>query len=80
MFSYSDTQRYRLGTNYLQLPINHPMHTSIRNFQRDGPQTYTNNQGGAPNYYPNSFDKLKNVISAAISSYNVSGDVARYDQ
>lgn len=23
-FAYSDTQRYRLGTNYLQLPINRP--------------------------------------------------------
>ena len=23
-FSYSDTQRYRVGTNYLQLPVNQP--------------------------------------------------------
>lgn len=23
-FSYSDTQRYRVGANYLQLPINAP--------------------------------------------------------
>ena len=26
-----------------------------RNYQRDGPMTVTNNQGGAPNYFPNSF-------------------------
>src|SRR5699024_7142577 len=34
-FSYSDTQRYRLGANYLQLPINAPI-TSVRTNQRRG--------------------------------------------
>ncbi|XP_031347420.1 catalase-like [Photinus pyralis] len=52
LFSYSDTQRYRLGTNHLQLPINSSF--KVQNFSRDGPQTI-NNQGGAPNYHPNSF-------------------------
>ena len=27
----------------------------FRNYQRDGPMTVSNNQAGAPNYYPNSF-------------------------
>ena len=27
-FSYSDTQRYRVGPNYLQLPVNRPPRTS----------------------------------------------------
>ncbi len=34
-FSYSDTQRYRVATNYLQLPINAPK-THIATNQRDG--------------------------------------------
>ena len=34
-FSYSDTQRYRVGTNYLQLPINAPK-TPVATNQRDG--------------------------------------------
>ncbi|HEU0137046.1 MAG TPA: catalase, partial [Flavobacterium sp.] len=34
-FSYSDTQRYRVGTNYLQLPINRPAKHVATN-QRDG--------------------------------------------
>ncbi|MFC4454080.1 catalase [Deinococcus sonorensis] len=34
-FSYSDTQRYRVGTNYLQLPINAPRKHVATN-QRDG--------------------------------------------
>jgi catalase len=38
-FSYSDTQRYRVGTNYLQLPVNHPK-TQVATNQRDGNLTY----------------------------------------
>ncbi|HEX2912360.1 MAG TPA: catalase [Chloroflexia bacterium] len=38
-FSYSDTQRYRVGPNYLQLPINQPKNTVATN-QRDGQMTY----------------------------------------
>ena len=35
-FSYSDTQRYRVGTNYLQLPINQPKNVNVFTGQRDG--------------------------------------------
>jgi catalase len=38
-FSYSDTQRYRVGPNYLQLPINAPIKRPATN-QRDGQMTY----------------------------------------
>jgi catalase len=38
-FSYSDTQRYRVGSNYLQLPINAPRKQPATN-QRDGQMTY----------------------------------------
>ena len=34
-FSYSDTQRYRVGANYLQLPVNAPI-TPVRTNQRRG--------------------------------------------
>ncbi len=37
-FSYSDTQRYRVGPNYLQLPINQPK-TRVATNQRDGQMT-----------------------------------------
>ena len=37
--SYSDTQRYRVGPNYLQLPINRPKAPVATN-QRDGSMTY----------------------------------------
>ncbi|KAK4701246.1 catalase, partial [Phenoliferia sp. Uapishka_3] len=48
LFSYPDTQRHRLGTNYAQLPINAPIHAPA-NFQRDGAMAFSN-QGSRPNY------------------------------
>ena len=38
-FSYSDTQRYRVGTNYQQLPINRPK-TQVATNLRDGQMAY----------------------------------------
>ena len=38
-FSYSDAQRYRVGPNYLQLPVNRPR-TNVATNQRDGQMTY----------------------------------------
>lgn len=55
LFSYSDTHRHRLGPNHLQLPVNCPYRVSTKNYQRDGAMCFTDNQAGAPNYFPNSF-------------------------
>lgn len=38
-FSYSDTQRHRVGSDYLQLPINRPR-THVATNQRDGQMAY----------------------------------------
>ena len=55
LFSYSDTHRHRLGVNYQSIPVNCPYASRVKNYQRDGPATVDGNQGGAPNYFPNSF-------------------------
>ncbi len=59
--SYSDTQRYRVGPNYLQLPINAPKKHVATN-QRDGQMTYRVDlaPGGNPhvNYEPSSMGGL----------------------
>lgn len=78
LFSYSDTHRHRLGPNYLQLPVNCPYRSKVTNYQRDGPQAY-DNQGSAPNYYPNSFSGPEQQPHFKMSSFNVSGAVAKYD-
>lgn len=51
-FSYADTQRHRLGSNYLQLPINRPV-VPVDNNQRDGPMQI-GQFSGPVNYEPNS--------------------------
>ncbi|KAJ7182598.1 catalase [Mycena crocata] len=48
LFSYPDTHRHRLGTNYQQLPVNAPT-VPVANFQRDGAMTFVS-QGARPNY------------------------------
>ncbi len=40
-FSYSDTQRYRVGPNYLQLPVNQPKGVkTVHTNQRGGQMSY----------------------------------------
>ncbi|MEZ4625581.1 MAG: catalase [Thermomicrobiales bacterium] len=53
-FSYSDTQRHRVGTNYLQLPVNRPL-VDVNSNLSDGSMTYAvDNRGAMPtvNYEP----------------------------
>ena len=38
--SYSDTQRYRVGPNYLQLPVNQPKNARVATNQRGGQMSY----------------------------------------
>ncbi len=54
-FSYSDTQRHRVGPNYLQLPVNQAKNADVATNQRDGAMTYhVDGQGENPsvNYEP----------------------------
>ena len=65
--SYSDTQRYRVGPNYLQLPINAPKVKAVTN-QRDGQMTFHVDQaeGANPhvNYEPSVLGGLKEAAPA----------------
>lgn len=51
LFSYPDAHRYRIGTNYLQLPINRPA-SPVNTYNKDGSMRYEN--PGDPVYAPNS--------------------------
>ena len=66
-FSYSDTQRYRVGSNYLQLPINAPQKHVATN-QRDGQMAYkvdtVPGQNPHVNYEPSSLNGLKEAPKA----------------
>jgi catalase len=53
MFSYGDSQRYRVGPNYAQLPVNQPL-DEVHNYNKDGPMRHHHN-GAQPVYAPNSY-------------------------
>lgn len=54
LFSYSDTQRHRIGANFKQLPVNMPR-VSVVNNEQDGPMRYHSNSGKV-NYEPNTLN------------------------
>lgn len=54
LISYPDAQRYRIGSNYQQLPVNQPR-CPVMHYQRDGVMC-TGVAGSSPNYHPNSYD------------------------
>jgi len=74
LFSYSDTQRYRVGTNYQALPINAPR-VKVRNGNQDGSLNFTRQKGDV-NYQPsrrsrdNAYSDSPLVVA---SHYQVSG-------
>ncbi len=53
LFSYGDAQRYRLGVNHLQIPVNAPQ-CPFHSYHRDGQMRVDGNHGGATSYEPNS--------------------------
>jgi catalase len=79
LFSYKDTQFHRLGKNFMQIPINCPYRARISNYERDGFAMVTDGQGGAPNYYPNSFNGPLDDKKHVESRYHSTGDVDRYN-
>ncbi|MDQ8734150.1 catalase [Paenibacillus sp. LHD-38] len=67
LFSYPDAQRYRLGANYLHIPVNCP-YAPVRNHQRDGAMTMQANPSPV-NYEPNSSSESPREATAFVDSY-----------
>ncbi|KAF2185242.1 catalase [Zopfia rhizophila CBS 207.26] len=59
MFSYPDAARYRLGTNYQQLPVNTPLSHVYSPFQRGGFASVKGSYSSDPNYVHSTFKPLK---------------------
>lgn len=53
LFSYPDAHRHRIGTNYLQLPVNQPI-SEVHSYNKDGAMRYKSH-GKQPVYAPNSY-------------------------
>ncbi|WP_279800174.1 catalase [Rothia aeria] len=54
IFSYPDAHRYRIGTNFAQLPVNAPHAAPVNNYSHDGSMRYNFNDPSVPTYAPNS--------------------------
>jgi catalase len=52
LFSYGDAQRYRLGVNHQQIPVNAPR-CPFHNYHRDGAMRVDGNHGSTIGYEPN---------------------------
>lgn len=77
LFSYGDAQRYRLGVNHDQIPVNRarcPMHS----FHRDGMMRVDGNMGATKGYSPNSIGEWQ-TKGAAYSYSPTDGECMRYN-
>ncbi len=54
LFSYGDAQRYRLGVNHNQIPVNAPR-CPFHSYHRDGMMRVDDNAGSTLGYEPNSY-------------------------
>lgn len=58
LFSYGDAQRYRLGVNHNQIPVNAPR-CPFHSYHRDGMMRVDDNAGGTLGYEPNSYGEWR---------------------
>ena len=76
-FSYHDTHRHRLGTNYHLIPVNAPKAAQTDNYQRDGAMRTDDNFGRNPNHYPKTMGGPAPQPDVAEPPFEVSGNAAR---
>jgi catalase len=77
LFNYADAQRYRLGGNYQQIPVNAarcPVHSN----HRDGQGRVDGNYGSAPHYEPNSFGQWQGQPQFAEPPLRLSGEAKHW--
>lgn len=80
LFSYGDAQRYRLGVNHHQIPVNSPQGVDQpHSYHRDGQMRVDGNRGSELHYEPNSYGNWKESIQHELPIEKTGGDVYRYD-
>jgi catalase len=88
LFSYGDAQRYRLGVNHHQIPVNSPQSgCPVHASHRDGLMRVDGNHGATLGYEPNSFGEWQEQpeykdppleLSGAADSWNFREDDSDY--
>ncbi|MHB8361665.1 MAG: catalase [Thermoplasmataceae archaeon] len=75
IFAYADADRYRLGVNYTDIPVNKPLISGKNNYYQDGLMKTTVNSNSEVNYEPNSLEGPVESIFTKRTPYSVSGEV-----
>ena len=78
LFSYGDTQRYRLGVNFNHIPVNAPK-CPFQSYHRDGQMRTDGNLGSTLSFHPNSAGLWSNQPDFDEPPMPVDGDGAHYD-
>jgi len=78
LFSYGDTQRYRLGVNFNHIPVNAPK-CPYHSYHRDGAMRVDGNAGATTPYYPNSHGEWTDQPKLAEPPLAIDGAAAHWD-
>jgi catalase len=77
VFSYPDAQRYRVGTNYNEIPVNAPI-SAVNSYSQDGAARHGFKPAGAPVYAPNSFGgPVADAAAAGEGTWESDGELVR---
>lgn len=78
LFSYGDAQRYRLGINHAQIPVNTPR-CPYHSYHRDGAMRVDGNQGSRLHYEPNSYGEWQEQPDFSEPPLALEGAADRFD-
>lgn len=78
LFSYGDAQRYRLGVNHYQIPVNKPK-CPFHNPSRDGRMRVDGNEGSTLHYFPNSYQQWEEQREFTEPPLPLEGNADHYD-
>jgi catalase len=77
LFSYGDAQRYRLGVNHNQIPVNQPR-CPFHAYHRDGAMRVDGNYGSTLGYEPNSYGEWQEQPETKEPPLKLHGDAYNY--
>ena len=78
LFSYGDAQRYRLGVNHHQIPVNAPR-CPVNSYHRDGQMRVNNNAGSTIGYEPNSYGQWQEQPEFKEPKLTINGPAYRWN-
>ena len=79
LFSYGDAQRYRLGVNHNQIPVNRPR-CPFHAYHRDGAMRVDGNHGSTLGYEPNSYGEWQDAPETKEPTLKLQGEAYTYNE